>query len=130
MDREAMSNEENYAFDIAGYLHVSGVLTRGEVEALNKAVDEAGRIEGMLGWEDGLREPGTGASGEIRSAVPNKYLSSITSPATRTLAAEKSGIKSVTTRVYYSHCVEVTLSRKPTHSQAATDSGVLVETRT
>ena len=51
MDREEMSNEENYAFDVAGYLHVPGVLSRGEVEALNRALDEAGAPEGMLGWE-------------------------------------------------------------------------------
>ncbi len=57
MDREAMSNEENYCFDIAGYLHVPGVLNRGEVEAMNKALDEAGKNEGMLGWPEGLREP-------------------------------------------------------------------------
>ena len=44
MDRETMSNEENYCFDLAGYLHVPGVLVRGEVERLNKALDEAGRI--------------------------------------------------------------------------------------
>ena len=29
MDREAMSNEENYSFDVAGYLHIPGVLNRG-----------------------------------------------------------------------------------------------------
>ena len=40
MDREEMSNEENYAFDVAGYLHVPGVLSRGEVETLNRALDE------------------------------------------------------------------------------------------
>ena len=43
MDRETMSNEENYCFDLAGYLHVPGVLVRGEVERLNKALDEAPR---------------------------------------------------------------------------------------
>ena len=57
MDRESMSNEENYGFDIAGYLHIPGVLTRGEVGALNKSIDDAGRIEGMLGWSKGLRDP-------------------------------------------------------------------------
>ena len=51
MDREEMSNEENYAFDVAGYLHVPGVLSRGEVEALNRVLDEVGGSEGMLGWE-------------------------------------------------------------------------------
>ena len=43
MDRETMSNEENYCFDVAGYLHVPGVLNRGEVEALNRVLDEIGR---------------------------------------------------------------------------------------
>ncbi|MCZ6635341.1 MAG: phytanoyl-CoA dioxygenase family protein [bacterium] len=57
MDREQMSNEENYAFDVSGFLHVPGVLNRGEVEALNKALDEAGETEGMLGWSEGLRDP-------------------------------------------------------------------------
>ena len=56
MDREEMSNEENYAFDVAGYLHVPGVLSRGEVEALNRALDEAGESEGMLGWEAPQRD--------------------------------------------------------------------------
>lgn len=28
MDREVMTNEENYCFDVAGYLHVPGTLTR------------------------------------------------------------------------------------------------------
>ena len=57
MDQETMTNEENYAFDIAGYLHVQGVLTRPEVERLNKTIDEAGSLTGMLGWEGDLREP-------------------------------------------------------------------------
>ena len=57
MDRETMGNEENYCFDLAGYLHVPGVLVRGEVERLNKALDEAGRNEGMLGWSAPHRDP-------------------------------------------------------------------------
>ena len=56
MDREMMSNEENYAFDVAGYLHVPGVLNRGEVDTLNKALDEVDECEGMLGWEGSDRE--------------------------------------------------------------------------
>jgi hypothetical protein len=56
MDREAMSNEENYAFDVAGYLHVPGVLSRGEVDALNQALDAGGESEGMLGWDGSERE--------------------------------------------------------------------------
>ena len=56
MDREAMSNEENYCFDVAGYLHIPGVLNRGEVKALNEALDEGGQSEGMLRWASPLRD--------------------------------------------------------------------------
>lgn len=56
MDRESMGNEENYCFDVAGYLHIPGVLTRGEVKALNEALDEGGRCEGMLRWASPLRD--------------------------------------------------------------------------
>ncbi len=57
MDQKTMTNEENYAFDLTGYLHVPGVLTRPEVAQLNRAIDRAGSLEGMLGWEGDLREP-------------------------------------------------------------------------
>lgn len=56
MDRGAMSNEENYAFDVAGFLHVPGVLGKAEVAALNRAFDEAGESEGMLGWDGAPRD--------------------------------------------------------------------------
>ena len=56
MDNEEMSNEENYAFDVAGYLHIPGVLNKGEVAALNDALDTVGKVEGMLGWEKPHRE--------------------------------------------------------------------------
>ena len=49
MDRESMSNEENYCFDVAGYLHIPGVLNQGEVNVLNQALDEGGQPDGMLG---------------------------------------------------------------------------------
>ncbi len=57
MDRETMTNEENYAFDIAGYLHIQGVLTRPEVERLNRVIDGVGALEGMLRWEGDGKEP-------------------------------------------------------------------------
>ena len=57
MLRETMSNEENYRFDITGYLHLPGMLDRGEVDRLNEALDEAGRHTGMLGWTTPLRDP-------------------------------------------------------------------------
>lgn len=56
MDQETMSNEENYAFDVAGYLHVPGVLNKDEVARLNAAIDAVGETEGMLGWEKPHRE--------------------------------------------------------------------------
>lgn len=52
MDRESMTLEENYAFDVAGYLHIPGVLTRPEVEALNNALDAVGEPDGMLAWPE------------------------------------------------------------------------------
>ena len=42
MDREQMSNEENYCFDVAGYLIVPDVLTREEIEACNSDLDQTG----------------------------------------------------------------------------------------
>lgn len=42
MDRELMSNEENYCFDVAGYLIVRDVLTREEIEAYNRDLDQRG----------------------------------------------------------------------------------------
>lgn len=57
MDREEMSNEENYSFDVAGYLHVPGVLNKGQVQRLNEALDQGGAMEGMLGWDAELRQP-------------------------------------------------------------------------
>ena len=42
MDRELMSNEENYCFDVAGYLIVRGVLTEEEVAACNRDLDTEG----------------------------------------------------------------------------------------
>ena len=57
MDREAMTNEENYCFDVAGYLHVPGTLSRVEVDRLNGAIAEVGQNEGMLAWPGAAREP-------------------------------------------------------------------------
>jgi hypothetical protein len=56
MDRENMSNEENYAFDVAGYLHVPGVLPVTKIAALNQALDEAEDGTDLLGWNGPQRE--------------------------------------------------------------------------
>jgi len=57
MDHQEMSNEENYAFDVAGYLIVRNVLKPEELDRLNSAIDESGTFSGMLTWPDGGREP-------------------------------------------------------------------------
>ena len=42
MDREQMSNEENYCFDVAGYLIVRDVLTREDIAACNRDLNQKG----------------------------------------------------------------------------------------
>ena len=56
MDNEVMSNEENYAFDVAGYLHIPGVLSPEEVAALNEALDAVEDSEMLLGGDSPHRE--------------------------------------------------------------------------
>ena len=57
MDNEVMTNEENYAFDVAGYLILKGALKSVEVDALNAALDDQAGVDGMLAWPAGHREP-------------------------------------------------------------------------
>ena len=57
MDREQMSNEENYHFDVTGFLHVPGVLNSGEVARLNAVLDESGASDGFLSLPEGQRDP-------------------------------------------------------------------------
>ncbi len=52
-----MTNEENYCFDVGGYLVVRAALQPAEVLAVNAALDRVGRPEGMLGWTGKEREP-------------------------------------------------------------------------
>ena len=44
MDKDQMTNEENYHFDVAGFLHIPGVLNSGEVSRVNpeKGLDKKG----------------------------------------------------------------------------------------
>ena len=56
MDNELMTNEENYAFDVAGYLHIPGVLNQEEVAALNAALDAVEDSENLLGGSAAHRE--------------------------------------------------------------------------
>ena len=57
MHSEVMSNEENYCFDVAGYLHLPGALTEQEVARLNAAIDEVGETTGMLAWAGEAKQP-------------------------------------------------------------------------
>lgn len=57
MEREAMTNRENYSFDVAGYLHVPGALIPEAVDQLNGAIAEVGKNKGMLAWPGATREP-------------------------------------------------------------------------
>lgn len=57
MDREQMSNEENYHFDVTGFLHIPGVLNSGEVARLNAVLDESGASDGFLSLPEGQRDP-------------------------------------------------------------------------
>ena len=56
MDRDEMTLEENYHFDVAGFLHVPGVLNSGEVARLNDAIDASGETAGFVGLPEGQRE--------------------------------------------------------------------------
>jgi len=41
-----MNTEEDYGFDVAGFLHLPQVLTSAQLEACNRAVDEVGHVDG------------------------------------------------------------------------------------
>ena len=45
-----MNADEDYGFDVSGFIHVPQVLTPAEVEACNQAIDTVGRKEGLLDW--------------------------------------------------------------------------------
>jgi len=50
MDAQTMTNEQNYRFDVAGYLIIPGVLATAELNACNQALDHLGPIDGPLRW--------------------------------------------------------------------------------
>ena len=45
-----MNADQDYGFDVAGFIHLPQVLTVKEVEACNHALDAMGQDEGMLDW--------------------------------------------------------------------------------
>ncbi|MYF17645.1 MAG: phytanoyl-CoA dioxygenase family protein, partial [Gemmatimonadetes bacterium] len=57
MDRESMTNEENYFFDTEGYIIVPGALTSKEVDTLNNTLDDAGPSDNLLTLSAPLRDP-------------------------------------------------------------------------
>ena len=50
MDDKTMTNEENYRFDVAGYMIVPSVLTAAELNACNQALDQLAFDNGPLRW--------------------------------------------------------------------------------
>ena len=52
-----MNKDEDYGFDVAGYLHIPQVLTADELDACNRAIDEVGREDGMLAWPEPWCDP-------------------------------------------------------------------------
>ena len=57
MDDKTMTNEENYRFDVAGYMIVPGVLTAAELKACNQALDQLASDNGPLRWTSPLAIP-------------------------------------------------------------------------
>jgi len=45
-----MTADEDYGFDVTGYLHIPQVLTAAQVEACNTSIDAVDRTGGMLDW--------------------------------------------------------------------------------
>ena len=50
-----MDAEQDYGFDVAGFIHLPGVLTADQVAACNRAIDAAGLAAGALASCDQLR---------------------------------------------------------------------------
>ena len=57
MDDKTMTNEENYRFDVAGYMIVPGVLTAAELNACNQALDQLASNNGPLRWTSPVCNP-------------------------------------------------------------------------
>jgi hypothetical protein len=54
MAHEPMTNDENYCFDVGGYLILRGALDNAALTTLNMTLDHVNRFDGMLAW-DGAR---------------------------------------------------------------------------
>ena len=52
-----MNKDEDYGFDVAGYLHIPQLLSADEIEACNQAIDAVGREDGMLDWPEPWCDP-------------------------------------------------------------------------
>ena len=46
MDRQEMTNEENYHFDVTGYLIIPGALTADQLKTCNEALDQLETADG------------------------------------------------------------------------------------
>ena len=54
---DAMTHEQNYRFDVAGYMIVPGVLTAAELAACNGALDQLDARAGRLRWQGPVSNP-------------------------------------------------------------------------
>ena len=45
-----MNSDQDYGFDVAGFIRLPQVLTAEEMQACTQAIDAVGRDEGMLEW--------------------------------------------------------------------------------
>ena len=75
MDDKTMTNEENYRFDVAGYMIIPGVLTAAELNACNQALDQLASNNGSLRWTSPrLQSPARPARASRASAVSGTNL--------------------------------------------------------
>ena len=49
-EKSKIDADEDYGFDVAGFIHVPQVLSAADVAACNEAIDAVGRDAGILEW--------------------------------------------------------------------------------
>ena len=75
-DSKTLNADEDYGFDVAGFLHIRDVLTAEQVEACNKAIDAMGQQDGILEWPPPHGEPFLA----LQNPVLQKYVEALCGP--------------------------------------------------
>ena len=75
-DSKTLNADEDYGFDVAGFLHIRDVLTAEQVEACNKAIDAIGQRDGTLGWPPLHGEPFLA----LQHPILQKYVEALCGP--------------------------------------------------